>query len=131
MGLASMAIPMYIAELAPPKIRGTLLSLNIVFITGGQFISCAVAVLLLLFGCFFVFLGAVGMIHASLTLLRAGPLVGLIRLDLKAGKKGLNCCPLRCAVRVDVGWPRATSSKFNPAMLCVTHPFPTHPLGAV
>lgn len=42
-GLASMAIPMYIAELSPPGIRGKLLSLNIVFITGGQFISCLVA----------------------------------------------------------------------------------------
>lgn len=33
----------YIAELSPPGIRGKLLSLNIVFITGGQFISCTVA----------------------------------------------------------------------------------------
>eukprot|EP00039_Didymoeca_costata_P001047 m.49239 g.49239 ORF g.49239 m.49239 type:complete len:571 (-) comp10605_c0_seq1:1615-3327(-) len=42
-GLASMAVPLYIAELAPSSMRGVLVSLNVVFIVGGQFISCVVA----------------------------------------------------------------------------------------
>jgi SP family myo-inositol transporter-like MFS transporter 13 len=42
-GIASMAIPLYIAELAPSKLRGTLVAVNVAFITGGQFISCVVA----------------------------------------------------------------------------------------
>lgn len=42
-GLASMVTPMYIAEVAPSHLRGKLVSLNVIFITGGQFISCLVA----------------------------------------------------------------------------------------
>ena len=42
-GLASMAVPLYIAEAAPPASRGQLVTLNNVFITGGQFISCVIA----------------------------------------------------------------------------------------
>lgn len=45
-GLASMAIPMYIAEVAPPESRGALVTVNNVFITGGQFIACVVDALL-------------------------------------------------------------------------------------
>ncbi|CAL8291668.1 unnamed protein product [Boreogadus saida] len=36
-GLASMTVPVYIAEVAPPHLRGQLVSLNTLFITGGQF----------------------------------------------------------------------------------------------
>lgn len=42
-GVASMAVPLYIAELAPSHLRGKLVALNVVFITGGQFLSCVVA----------------------------------------------------------------------------------------
>ena len=45
-GLASMAIPMYIAEVAPSDARGALVTVNNVFITGGQFIACVVDALL-------------------------------------------------------------------------------------
>lgn len=38
-GLSSMTIPLYIAEVAPPNIRGRLVTINICFITGGQFIA--------------------------------------------------------------------------------------------
>ena len=36
-GLASMTVPMYIAESAPPDMRGRLVTFNNLFITGGQF----------------------------------------------------------------------------------------------
>ena len=42
-GLASMAVPMYIAEVAPSYIRGKLVTINNCFITGGQFIAAIVA----------------------------------------------------------------------------------------
>ncbi|KAH7637422.1 proton myo-inositol cotransporter-like protein [Dermatophagoides farinae] len=42
-GLASMAIPVYIAEVAPVDIRGKLVSVNVCFITFGQFIASIVA----------------------------------------------------------------------------------------
>ncbi|CAL8360140.1 unnamed protein product [Lota lota] len=35
-GLASMTVPVYIAEVAPPHLRGQLVTLNNLFITGGQ-----------------------------------------------------------------------------------------------
>jgi len=38
-GLASMTVPLYIAEISPPNHRGKLVSANILFVTGGQFIS--------------------------------------------------------------------------------------------
>ena len=34
-----MTVPMYIAESAPPEMRGRLVTLNNVFITGGQLIA--------------------------------------------------------------------------------------------
>lgn len=43
-GLSSMIIPLYIAELAPSRIRGTLVTANSLFITGGQAVSALVAV---------------------------------------------------------------------------------------
>ncbi|XP_015784389.1 proton myo-inositol cotransporter isoform X1 [Tetranychus urticae] len=42
-GLASMVGPMYIAEVAPSNIRGSLVTLNNLFITGGQFIASVTA----------------------------------------------------------------------------------------
>jgi SP family myo-inositol transporter-like MFS transporter 13 len=38
-GLASMAVPLYIAEASPPDMRGRLVSLNTACITGGQFFA--------------------------------------------------------------------------------------------
>ena len=38
-GLASMTVPMYIAESAPPTMRGRLVTFNNIFITGGQFVA--------------------------------------------------------------------------------------------
>lgn len=38
-GMASMTAPLYISEASPHKIRGALVSLNGLLITGGQFLS--------------------------------------------------------------------------------------------
>ncbi|XP_076447705.1 proton myo-inositol cotransporter-like [Babylonia areolata] len=38
-GIASMTVPVYIAEVAPPHLRGRLLTINVLFITGGQFVA--------------------------------------------------------------------------------------------
>ena len=38
-GLASMTVPLYIAEMAPPGIRGAVVSVNVLMITTGQFIA--------------------------------------------------------------------------------------------
>lgn len=45
-GLASMVVPMYIAEVAPDDVRGSLVTLNNCFITGGQFIAAVLAAFL-------------------------------------------------------------------------------------
>jgi SP family myo-inositol transporter-like MFS transporter 13 len=42
-GLASMTIPIYIAEVAPIDIRGRLVTINNCFITGGQFVASLIA----------------------------------------------------------------------------------------
>lgn len=42
-GLASMTVPMYIAEVAPPGIRGQLVMVNMCCITGGQFFASVIA----------------------------------------------------------------------------------------
>lgn len=42
-GLASMAIPVYIAEVAPVEIRVKMVSINTCFITFGQFVASVVA----------------------------------------------------------------------------------------
>jgi SP family myo-inositol transporter-like MFS transporter 13 len=44
-GLASMTVPMYIAEVAPSSIRGQLVMINMCCITGGQFLASLVAYL--------------------------------------------------------------------------------------
>lgn len=38
-GLASMTVPVYIAEVSPAGLRGLLVTINQVFITGGQFVA--------------------------------------------------------------------------------------------
>lgn len=42
-GLASMVVPMYIAEVSPEYVRGSLVTLNNCFITGGQFVAAVLA----------------------------------------------------------------------------------------
>eukprot|EP00250_Pteridium_aquilinum_P001275 c11487_g1_i1 orf=291-2012(+) len=41
-GAASMTAPLYIAEASPARYRGALVSTNVLFITGGQFLSYAI-----------------------------------------------------------------------------------------
>lgn len=41
-GIAAMSVPMYIAESAPSHMRGKLVVVNVLFITGGQFIATVV-----------------------------------------------------------------------------------------
>ncbi|KAG8510365.1 Proton myo-inositol cotransporter, partial [Galemys pyrenaicus] len=41
-GLASMTVPVYIAEVSPPHLRGRLVTANTLFITGGQFFASVV-----------------------------------------------------------------------------------------
>ena len=41
-GIAAMAVPMYIAELAPVEMRGKLVVVNNMFITGGQFVATVI-----------------------------------------------------------------------------------------
>ena len=38
-GIASVTAPVYIAEISPSEIRGGLISMNVLMITGGQFLS--------------------------------------------------------------------------------------------
>ena len=45
-GTAAMVVPIYLAEVAPKRIRGIIVSLNNVFITAGQFISLIIWLLL-------------------------------------------------------------------------------------
>lgn len=37
-----MTVPVYIAEVSPPHLRGQLVTINSLFITGGQFIASVV-----------------------------------------------------------------------------------------
>lgn len=41
-GVASMTVPVYIAEVSPSQLRGQLVTINTLFITGGQFIASMV-----------------------------------------------------------------------------------------
>ncbi|XP_068595292.1 proton myo-inositol cotransporter-like [Brachionichthys hirsutus] len=41
-GLASMTVPVYIAEVSPPEQRGRLVTVNTLFVTGGQFIASVI-----------------------------------------------------------------------------------------
>ncbi|KAM3608535.1 uncharacterized protein V6R79_000658 [Siganus canaliculatus] len=41
-GIASMTVPVYIAEVSPPHQRGQLVTINTLFITGGQFIASVI-----------------------------------------------------------------------------------------
>lgn len=42
LGIASMTVPVYIAEVSPPHLRGQLVTINSLFITGGQFIASVI-----------------------------------------------------------------------------------------
>ncbi|KAG7455753.1 hypothetical protein MATL_G00244440 [Megalops atlanticus] len=42
LGIASMTVPVYIAESSPPHLRGQLVTVNTLFITGGQFIASVI-----------------------------------------------------------------------------------------
>ena len=52
-GLASMVIPMFIAEMAPARIRGSLVTTNNLFIAGGQAVAAITA-------------GIFGLLHGSI-----------------------------------------------------------------
>ncbi|XP_068168118.1 proton myo-inositol cotransporter-like isoform X3 [Antennarius striatus] len=41
-GIASMTVPVYIAEVSPPERRGQLVTINTLFITGGQFVASVI-----------------------------------------------------------------------------------------
>ncbi|XP_054476544.1 proton myo-inositol cotransporter-like [Anoplopoma fimbria] len=41
-GIASMTVPVYIAEVSPPHKRGQLVTINSLFITGGQFVASVI-----------------------------------------------------------------------------------------
>ena len=41
-GMAATTVPMYIAESAPAEMRGKLVVVNVLFITGGQFVATLV-----------------------------------------------------------------------------------------
>ena len=41
--MASMTSPMYIAEVAPPHLRGQLVAANTAMVTGGQLVACVIA----------------------------------------------------------------------------------------
>eukprot|EP00064_Thunnus_orientalis_P008963 superscaffoldBa00001104_g8986 len=41
-GIASMTVPVYIAEVSPSHLRGQLVTINALFITGGQFIASVI-----------------------------------------------------------------------------------------
>lgn len=41
-GIASMTVPVYIAEVSPPQQRGQLVTINSLFITGGQLIASVI-----------------------------------------------------------------------------------------
>src|ERR1051325_6285578 len=43
-GLASMVVPIYISELSPKFHRGRLVTLNVLFITGGQVIAYLIGI---------------------------------------------------------------------------------------
>ena len=45
-GIASMIVPVYLAEVSPNEIRGAVISINILVLTSGQFISSVVSLLL-------------------------------------------------------------------------------------
>jgi SP family myo-inositol transporter-like MFS transporter 13 len=42
-GVASMIVPVYIAEVAPTEIRGKLVAVNVATITAGQLIASGIA----------------------------------------------------------------------------------------
>ena len=49
-GLVSVVTPVYLSEISPPGRRGRLVTLNVMMLTGGQFIACVVALLFVKWG---------------------------------------------------------------------------------
>src|ERR1041384_4039436 len=49
-GLASMVVPIYISEISPRFHRGRLVTLNVLFITGGQVIAYLIGIVFVEFG---------------------------------------------------------------------------------
>jgi SP family myo-inositol transporter-like MFS transporter 13 len=45
-GISALVIPVYISEIAPVHLRGTLMSINILFLTTGQFVAGIISLLL-------------------------------------------------------------------------------------
>ena len=45
-GLVSMVVPVYLAESSPESMRGAIVTLNILFVTGGQFFAYCCAIFL-------------------------------------------------------------------------------------
>lgn len=45
-GIASMIVPVYLSEISPIKVRGAVVAVYVVFITGGQLISSIISLLL-------------------------------------------------------------------------------------
>lgn len=45
-GIAALVVPVYISEIAPVEIRGTLVACDILFCNGGQFISSVISYVL-------------------------------------------------------------------------------------
>jgi len=45
-GIASLVVPVYLAELSPQEVRGTVVAVNVMVITAGQVISAGISLLL-------------------------------------------------------------------------------------
>ena len=45
-GAASVIVPLYLSEISPDEVRGTVIAINLLFVTGAQFISSAISLML-------------------------------------------------------------------------------------
>ena len=45
-GIASLVVPVYLSEISPVEVRGTVVAFDILLLTGGQFFSSIIALLL-------------------------------------------------------------------------------------
>ena len=45
-GIASLIVPVYLSETSPDEVRGTVVAVDVVIITGGQFLSCLISLAL-------------------------------------------------------------------------------------
>ncbi|GBB89120.1 hypothetical protein RclHR1_01580021 [Rhizophagus clarus] len=60
-GLASMVVPIYISEISPREYRGRLVTLNVLFITGGQVIAYLIGIAFVEFGGWRLMFGVSGL----------------------------------------------------------------------